>query len=317
MDYLRQWRRERKLEREIAKVFSSDAEGQPLVPGGDEPLELEVKDFTREVRIGDIRLLSDGLTAHAMVPRYVAVLTPPQRGIVVCAPFSRYSTPATKDEWLTGLKSPSLRVLQLWNAQPCAEKTVAKSWKVASLANEKLARAAELYRHSICHTFPADNDREDIGVAIVSENDERNDYMADEYSEFTPLFSSVAAVLERMDIFANLRVSPVFGEEECALAAADLSRNHFAKGTADGTDVTVEYESAKKVLRVKLPRAGGAYDGWSVLTPDNEDSCEIGVIEKGMLVVQNVEAAILKRGLVFASPDGKTVNPFVPCEAAE
>lgn len=322
INYLKQWRKERRLEREIARNCAAHDEGLPSGMAGGDSIDLEVKDFSREVCAGDVRVLSDDLTSHAAGPRYIAVLTSPQRGIAVCAPFSRYSVPATKDEWLTGLMSPSLRVLQLWNAQPCAVGSIAKSWKVLSLDEGKLSRAVELYRHSVRHTFPADNEREDIGVAVVSENDERNDYMADEYSEFSPLFSSVAAMIERMnnlfDRIIGLRVSPVFGREEYALAAADERRNPFAKGSVDGTDalVSVEYETEKRILRVKLRNAGGAYDGWSVLTPDDEALGEIGIIEKGMLVARNVEAAILERGLVFASPDGKTVKPFVPGNVA-
>ena len=249
LNYLKQWRIIRKFEREIACVSAFASEGEHMDATGNDLLGLKQREFTQVVCAGDIRLLSDHLTAHAAEPRYVAVLAVLSGGMAICAPFSRYPVPATKDEWLTGLKSPCLKVLQLWNAQPCMVRCLARSWKVTTLDNIRLSRALMLYKHSVNHTFPAENDREDIGVTIVSERDERNDYMSEEYAEFSPLFSSVADVIDRMsnvfDRIVGMRASPMFEEMSIAsfaLAAADERRNPFAKGVIEDSDVAVTVE---------------------------------------------------------------------------
>lgn len=319
LNYLKQWRKARKLEREIACCCAFDSEGEHMDETGQELLGLKLRDFTHLVCAGDVRLLSDNLTVHAAEPRYVAVLAILSRGMAICAPFSRYPVPATKDEWLTGLKSPCLKVLQLWNAQPCMVRCLAQSWKVTSLDDRRLSRALMLYKHSVNHTFPAENDREDIGVAIVSERDERNDYMSEEYTEFAPLFSSVADMIDWMnsvsDRIVGMSVLPMFENVAAvALAAADERRNPFAKGVIEGSDVavTVEYEMDKKILRVKVRNAANTYEGWSVWTTSNVDSQELGIIENGLLVVYDVDEESLRVGLAFASPDGKTIKQFVP-----
>ena len=51
---------------------------------------------------------------------------------------------------------------------------------------------------------------------------------------------------------------------------------------------------------------------WSTSGVDPE---ELGVIENCLLVVQGLDEAILGMGLVFTSPDGKTVKQFVPHKA--
>lgn len=321
INYLKQWRKARSLEREIARSSASDRVGEHLdETEREEPLGMKMKDFTSVVCAGDIRLLPDDLTVHAAVPRYVAVLSTRSRGIAICAPFSCYSVPATKDEWLTGLKSPCLRVLQIWNAQPCAVSCIARSWKVATLDDKRLSRALMLYKHSVSHTFPAADDREDIGVAVVSEKDERNDYMAEEYTEFSPLFSSASDVIDRMnsifDRIVGMRPSAAF-ENEYALAAEDERRNPFVRGVVEDSDVVVavEYEAGKKMLRIKLRNGDRLYDGWRVWATSDNDPLELGVIENGLLVAQGVDEAILGMGLVFVSPDGKAIQCFVTHKA--
>ena len=79
----------------------------------------------------------------------------------------------------------------------------------------------------------------------------------------------------------------------------------------------MEYEVGKKILRVKFRNDEKAHDGWSVWSTSGVDPEELGVIENGLLVVHDVDKASLGMGLVFASPDGKTVKKFLPHKADE
>jgi hypothetical protein len=144
---------------------------------------------------GDIRLLRETDVSDPNRFVYVTVLKRRDNGTAVVAPFSPYSVPATKDEWLTGLPAKPLQVLELWNAQPVPLFALANSWRVHQLDAEALRVARELYRHSLRGSWPNGRLREQVGLAVLSPGDERLSYLNEELSLMGPLRQRLLAMV--------------------------------------------------------------------------------------------------------------------------
>lgn len=189
--FLREWRRERAIDFQLqrADVPPSDTGSGPITnvsqPSCEQP---RPRPYEVQVSPGEIRLLGPGAVANPFRFAYVAVLdTYPDQGIALAAPFSPYASPATKDEWLTGLESTPLRVLQLWNAIPIPLFSLARSWRCCTLTKDELKSARELYRHTVAGTFATSSLREQTGLAIHDPADERLAYQAEEQALYAPL----------------------------------------------------------------------------------------------------------------------------------
>lgn len=223
-NFLKLWMRERNMDlrmREDNMELKQAAQTSGPVDRPWEPAEA----FNRDVQPGDVRLLADACVIGDL-PVYVTILNvDPSMGIALVAPFSRYDSPATNNEWATDFEACSLRVLQLWNTQPFPLYAVAKSWLVGTLPDEKLKRARELYTRCITGEYPPASDREDIGLAIVDLDDPRCKYQEEEFTKLAPLHALMDQHLYELEhvpesIFETVRWFAT-AEKPARAAAAD------------------------------------------------------------------------------------------------
>ena len=314
------WMADREAEKDVMNM-------EVMTCGHDATRLNEVRgDYDGNISVGDVRILSKQFTSEPDVIPYVAVLEEWERGMWLIVPFSHYATPATPGEMSTGIDMRGLRVLQAWNGRTVQDDILKKSFLFDRLSDKVREDALALFRHEMGGVDLPTSFSAQRGVPIVNEADPRREYVAESIARLQPLANAVMDMTDRMNsIFSHIvgmSVSPVFEKEydkEYDIAAADERRNPFVKGVVEGSDVvaTVEYEVDKKILRIKLRNDGKAYDGWSVWVTSGVDPEELGVIENGLLVVHDVDKASLGMGLVFASPDGKTVKKFLPHKADE
>jgi hypothetical protein len=203
--FLVRWRLERKLDLELRETQAVQ-EQMKVAENGMTLFGFDSRPFERDVCVGDIRLLRMSDTPDPCRFLYVAVLYVRDNFTSVVVPFSPYSVPACKDEWLTGLTVEPLRVLQFWNAQPIATKDLAQSWRTGHLTESQLEQALRLYKHAIDGSWPQGALREQTGLAILNPEDERLAYQREELALFTGLRGRLFRVGERASGLAKLTV---------------------------------------------------------------------------------------------------------------
>jgi len=200
--FLLRWRLERKLDLKLRELQTEQEQALVAEPGFTR-CRLPLRSFDTDVREGDIRLLRQSDVPDFSRFLYVAVLYVRDNFTSVVTPFSSYSVPACKDEWLTGLESEPLKVLQFWNAQPVATKDIAQSWRTHTLDEERLSQARTLYKHAVDGSWPQGQLRERVGLAILNPADERLAYQYEELLLFTGLRKRLSRVSERADRLAK------------------------------------------------------------------------------------------------------------------
>lgn len=198
--FLSEWSRERAIEKQLCATHvapESTSEEQSDLFTGKVP---KARAFDFNVKPGDVRLLSPGQITDERRLAYIAVLDlHDEDGFALVAPFSKYAYPAVKDEWLTGLDSTPLRVLQLWNATPMPRFLLAQSWRCCSLTDVELVTARDLYRHAIAGTWPEAGVREQTGLAIHDPSDERLAYQEEELAIYAPIKGTLYRLLNQME----------------------------------------------------------------------------------------------------------------------
>ena len=201
--FLLHWRLERKLDLDLREATQKE-EPALVAERGFTRFGRAALPFDRTVCVGDIRLLPASETSDASRILYVVVLCVRSENFSsVIVPFSPYSVPACKDEWLTGLEIEPLRVLQFWNAQPVATKDLACSWKTGELDEERMEQARILYRHAIDGTWPQGLLREQVGLAILNPADERLAYQSEDLAHLAPLRGRLFHLMEQAERFAK------------------------------------------------------------------------------------------------------------------
>lgn len=198
--FLSEWSRERAIEKQLCATHvapESTSEEQSDLFTVKVP---KARAFDFNVKPGDVRLLSPGQITDERRLAYIAVLDlHDEDGFALVAPFSKYAYPAVKDEWLTGLDSTPLRVLQLWNATPMPRFLLAQSWRCCSLTDVELVTARDLYRHAIAGTWPEAGVREQTGLAIHDPSDERLAYQEEELAIYAPIKGTLYRLLNQME----------------------------------------------------------------------------------------------------------------------
>ena len=127
-EWLAEWRLERELPPPPPEEAAAAANAHE--DGHDAP-DLSVG---ADIRRGDIILLPPVGEVASSRPVYVAVLRRSAPDAWLCAPFSRFSTPATEGEYATGRSFDPLKVVCAWNAAPVPASTLAGGWRTGSLA---------------------------------------------------------------------------------------------------------------------------------------------------------------------------------------
>lgn len=207
-EFLLRWQMERKLDLELREAQADQAQAMVVDNGCARYGDVDsVKLFDTEVEPGDIRLLRMGDVPDDSRFLYVAVLyVRIENGTSVVVPFSPYSVPGCKEEWLTGFAGEPLKVLQFWNAQPVATQDLAQSWKTGEVDKGRYEQMRKLYTHAIDGSWPPGDLREQIGLAILDPADERLAYQSEEITLFTRLRTRLFRHLEAVETLPKRRV---------------------------------------------------------------------------------------------------------------
>ncbi len=124
---------------------------------------------------GDIVLLPpDGGTSSAR-PVYVVLLTARSDGSWLCAPFSRFSTPATEGEYATGRSFDPLKVVCAWNVGQLSQAVLERGWLVERLGAADVKILADFALNRRNALPPAK-----CGPPIVHPLDPRHEYIEEE-----------------------------------------------------------------------------------------------------------------------------------------
>lgn len=204
-EFLRSWYVERAINLDLRNLESQKDEGDsgtPVVLDGMPQSSSRVAsgNYDLAVRKGDVRLLRREATTDPYRFAYVAVLELHYaEGVALVAPFSPYSSPATKGEWLTGFAATPLRVLQLWNVQSMPIFMLAMSWRCCGLTAEEVSNACEVYRHHNAGTWPQGDLRESIGLAVHNPDDPRVEYQEEELELYAPIRGAVYELVARVE----------------------------------------------------------------------------------------------------------------------
>lgn len=221
---LARWLRERQFQlTALAEEKAPPSVAAALRVAG--PLDDLVAPFDVEpLRLGEIRLLSSWLLPAAERPVYVAVLADWADELMLVAPFSPLSEPATTGEWKTGREAAGLAVLCLWNSHTVPTATLARSWIVDHLSEAERADAWTVFQHIATGKPLTGALTEQVGIPIADQDDPRLIYQREEAALLAPLveslFAESSADMSNLIRLDNLLAERDQGEHALAAAAA-------------------------------------------------------------------------------------------------
>lgn len=242
-----------------------------------------VRPFDHDIGAGQVRVLS-GVESIA----YVLVTRKWDEGSWLVIPFSMYSSPATDTELKTKVTGGmGLRVLQLWNARSLLTQTLEKSWLVHTLSEEDLADALTAWQWTVGVGELTDDQLARTGMPITNRKDSRIEYQDISLANFAKLDAEDLALSEKLsfliaaarEAIAGKRQSafvrsPIFKQEDYALAAAGTIKPVTANCRVNGLDGTVNlrYDPKENELRLRVfgldGKRSSALDGWTVFGRD-------------------------------------------------
>lgn len=127
------------------------------------------------LRPGDIVLLPPDGEVTSARPVYVALLAARVYGSWLCAPFSRFSTPASEGEFATGRDFDPLKVVCAWNAHRLPQAVLERGWLVGHLGAQDLKILTDFASGRRAELPPARR-----GPPIVHPLDPRREYIEEE-----------------------------------------------------------------------------------------------------------------------------------------
>lgn len=145
--------------------------------GPDRSADLTVAASGAELKAGDVVLLPPVGEVTSGRPVYVALLEEAPRGGWLCAPFSRFSTPATEGEFETDRGFDPLKVVCAWNANALSSPLLAQGWLVGHLAASDVKALADFASGKRAELPPARR-----GPPLVHPLDPRHEYLEEERS---------------------------------------------------------------------------------------------------------------------------------------
>ena len=138
--------------------------------------------FDGELAQGQIRVLSQ------LDVVYVVLLRRWTDSSFLVMPFSKYSFPATDEEYLTRQDGGMyLRVLQGWNARTLQDETLRQSWVAGELNRDDLSAAMALWNHVLGDAELAEDQLARTGVPIYRADDPRLSYKQEALDLFRKL----------------------------------------------------------------------------------------------------------------------------------
>ena len=173
--WLAEWRLEKELPPpETTEVLASagTARGDPA-PGPD----LTIAASGARLQAGDIVLLPPIGEISSSRPVYVVLLERKREDDWLCAPFSRFSTPATDGELATGRGFDPLKVVSAWNSGLLPSRTLALGWLVEHLAASDVKILLDFATQRRAELPPTRR-----GPPLVHPLDPRHEYIEDERS---------------------------------------------------------------------------------------------------------------------------------------
>lgn len=253
--FLRCWLKERRAHLQLR---SDPVEGVSESRTNGEELPQPSR-FDIPVIAGDVRLLSGRVVGDYGL-HYMAVLEVVKDDwLVLAAPFSPYSCPATKDEWQTPYEGRPVQALELWNVQPVPYFLIARSWRCFSMTSEELATARALYQHFIAGSYPPLQLRNHTGLPIIDPGDPRLDYQREEFERYGPLREAMLGQSERLSTvkekespgnpFVTIARTPL---DFKMTAAAPVAPPVVAMWRVQGSEARLETELAGDVLKVTV-----------------------------------------------------------------
>lgn len=263
--------------------------------------------FDEELAQGQIRVLSQ---LDAIV--YVVLLRRWTDSSYLIMPFSKYSFPATDEEYLTRQDGGMyLRVLQGWNARTLQDETLRQSWVAGELNQEDLTAAMALWNYVLGDADLPDNQLARTGVPIYRADDPRLSYkqetmqlfqelderdmaiatQPEEEEALSPLLFWNAAAERLLSQRPDLTLNPGWRPaQRTALAAADEESDLSVTLAVEDQPVLVviDYSQASRelclnVLDEESGDISSALDGCEVL--DTLAGNSLGVIREGRLMV--------------------------------
>ena len=168
--WLAEWRLERELPPPAAEPDASEAADHRPADS-----DKTIGATGAELRPGDIVLLPPDGGISSARPVYVALLGAGSDGRWLCAPFSRFSTPATDGEYATGRGFDPLKVLCAWNAGHLPMAVLARGWLVERLGAGDLKVLADFASGRRAELPPARR-----GPPVLHPLDPRRDYVEEE-----------------------------------------------------------------------------------------------------------------------------------------
>ena len=182
--WLAEWRLDRDLPPAAAEAAPPEtADGDP----GEGP-DLTVAASNARLAAGDVVLLPPVGEATSSRPVYVVLLLADGSGRWLCAPFSRFSTPATEGEFATGRGFDPLKVVCAWNSNRLDAAVLERGWLVERLAAADVKILAAFAAGKRAELPPARR-----GPPLVHPLDPRHEYLEEEralWFDFRDLYSS-------------------------------------------------------------------------------------------------------------------------------
>lgn len=193
------WLAEWRLERELPPPPAEKASGTAAPADGHDAPDLTAGGGLAR---GDIILLPPVGEVAASRPVYVALLRESAPGVWLCAPFSRFSTPATEGEYATGRAFDPLKVVCAWNAAPVPSPTLAKGWRTGRLPAAEIEVLDAFASGARAELPPARR-----GPPLVHPLDPRHDYLEEEKSLWFEIGAQYA--LDDDPVVLEVREPPV------------------------------------------------------------------------------------------------------------
>lgn len=258
--WLAEWKEEVKIDRMIGELPDSELTRE-LECLGD---LAQTTDGIFRTRPGTIVLLSPELTPSADFPVYMALLRDWDNESILCAPYSRFSEPATPGELLTGRKEAPLRVLQVWNARTVPASVLVQSWFVDSLSETEMNEAWAVFRSTISGQIP-ERLTERLGPPVIHPEDPRIRYQEGEIQLLAKLQEesraafSLNLALAALEGMNRRELDEFFDDRRCAPAAqyaaatGEVTTEVSVVTEAELRDLLLEEEARNRVNEPPIP----------------------------------------------------------------
>jgi hypothetical protein len=192
-DWLAEWRLEKNLPPPPQEDAAPSGDGRTLF-GQSDP-DKTVGATKTALRPGDIVLLPPEGEVSSTRPVYVALLAAKADGGWLCAPFSRFSTPATDGEYATGRNYDPLKVVCAWNAGRLPQTVLENGWLVERLGAQDLKILADFVLNRRAELPPSRR-----GPPVLHPLDPRREYVEEERCLWIDFLSDDVAAPQEWEV---------------------------------------------------------------------------------------------------------------------